>query len=72
MWLIPYNFLMVWGTLRYCANIHNIARKYWPNRRKATVWNLFLVGTIQAFGFTSIYLGGICAIFQLNPIKIFR
>ena len=32
LWLIPYNFAMIWGTLRYSSNIQHIGRKWWPKR----------------------------------------
>ena len=32
MYLIPFNFAVIWGTLRYCANINNFAKKWWPSR----------------------------------------
>ena len=30
LWLIPFNFTMIWGTMRYSANIQNIGKKWWP------------------------------------------
>ena len=72
MWLIPYNFAIIWGTLRYCYNIKNIANKYWPSHQKVRVSNLLLISTVQALGFTAIYLGGSFAIVGVNPVKRYR
>ena len=69
LWLIPYNFGIIWATLRYCGNVNSIARKWWPSRQKVKVSNLFMVATIQAVGFTTIYLGGTFAVLGINPIK---
>merc|ERR1712060_95057 len=46
--LIPYNMLMVALTLKYCQNYKYIAQRFWPKRTKATLGNLFYVGTVQA------------------------
>jgi hypothetical protein len=46
LWLIPFNFGVIWGTLRYCTNLNNIAKKYWPNKQKVKVGNLFMIATI--------------------------
>ena len=70
--LIPYNMFMIWGTLRYCSNVNRIAKKWWPNLRKVKVRNLFFVATIQAVGFTSVYLGGTCAVLGVNPVQKYR
>lgn len=32
LWLIPFNFGVIWGTLRYCSNVNNIAKRFWPNK----------------------------------------
>ena len=69
LWLIPYNFAIIWGTLRYCTNINRIAKKYWPKKQKVKVSNLFMIATVQALGFISIYLGGTLAILGVNPIE---
>ena len=46
LWLIPYNFGIIWGTLRYCGNVNSIAKKWWPGRQKVKVSNLFMIATI--------------------------
>ena len=46
LWLIPFNFAMIWGTLRYSMNIQNIGRKWWPKQAKVRVGNLFMIATI--------------------------
>ncbi len=70
--LIPFNFLSLYGTIRYFQNIQKIAKKFWPNRQKATVFNLFLIGTAQAVIFTTFYVGGSLAILGMNPAKFVR
>ena len=72
LWLIPYNFGIIWGTLRYCGNVNAIAKKWWPGRQKVKVSNLFMIATVQAIGFTSIYLGGTFAVLGVNPITKIR
>ena len=72
LWLIPFNFGVIWGTLRYCSNINSFAKKFWPSRQKVEVSNLFMIATMQAVGFTSIYLGGTCAILGINPMKKYK
>ena len=72
LYLIPFNLGVIWGTLRYCSNVNNIAKKWWPSYQKVRVSNLFLIATVQAFGFTGIYLGGTFAILGMNPIKKYR
>ena len=70
--LIPYNMLCVALTLKYCQNYKYVARTLWPNRRKATLGNLFFVGTIQALGMTSVYFGGNMVILGVNPRAIYK
>ena len=70
--LIPYNMLCIALTLKYGQNYKYIARKLWPNRRKATLGNLFYVGTIQALGMSTLYFGGNMAILGVNPRAIYR
>ena len=72
LWLIPFNFAVIIGTLKYCSNIHSIAAKFWPNLRKVRISYLFIVATMQSVGFTSIYLGGTFAILGINPITKYR
>ena len=69
--LIPYNTLMVYLTLKYMQNYSYIAKKLWPNVRKATLGNLLYLGTIQAFAMTTFYLGGNMAILGVNPRAIY-
>ena len=45
LYLIPFNFLCMFGTVKYFQNIQRIARKMWPSRQKATLFNFFFVGT---------------------------
>jgi hypothetical protein len=45
IWLIPFNFAMMFGTMKYFQNVKFIAKRFWPNRTKATIGNLMLVGT---------------------------
>jgi hypothetical protein len=72
LFLIPFNFLSLYATIKYFQNIQRIARKFWPKRQKATLWNFFLVGTCQALVFTSFYLGGTIAILGINPIAVWK
>ena len=60
--------IMIYGTFRYATNIKSIANKFWPSRRKATVWNLLFVSTANAIGFFTIYMAGTLAILGANPI----
>ena len=46
LWLIPFNFGIIWGTLRYCANVNNIAKRFWPGKQKVKVGNLLMVATV--------------------------
>ena len=46
LWLIPFNFGIIWGTLRYCANVNNIAKKFWPGKQKVKITNLLFIATI--------------------------
>ena len=46
VWLLPYNFLVIWGTMKYCANIKTIAQRVWPNYQKVKISNLIIVSTI--------------------------
>ena len=71
LWLIPYNAAMVFFTLKYMQNYSKIAAYLWPNVQKATLKNLLYVGTIQALGMTTIYLGGNLAILGVNPRAIY-
>eukprot|EP00356_Strombidium_inclinatum_P009685 CAMPEP_0170504150 /NCGR_PEP_ID=MMETSP0208-20121228/47040_1 /TAXON_ID=197538 /ORGANISM="Strombidium inclinatum, Strain S3" /LENGTH=133 /DNA_ID=CAMNT_0010784239 /DNA_START=94 /DNA_END=492 /DNA_ORIENTATION=+ len=72
LWLIPYNMGIIWATLRYCANIKNIANKFWPQRQKVRITNLLFVATIQAIGFTAFYIGGTLGILGVNPVAKYR
>lgn len=56
----------------YSKNIKKIAIRFWPNRRKATLKNVILVGTAQALTFTSLYIGGSFAVMGLNPIALLK
>ena len=69
--LIPYNAMMVFFTLKYMKNYTKIANRLWPNVQKATLRNLLYVGTIQALGMTTLYLGGNLAILGVNPRAIY-
>ena len=70
--LIPYNVFMVALTLKYCQNYKYVAKKLWPNRVKATLGNLFFVGTIQAMGMSTLYFGGNMLLLGVNPRTIYR
>ena len=50
-------------------NIQKIGKRFWPNRMKFSVGNFFLVGTVQALFFTSLYAGGNLMILGINPFK---
>ena len=69
--LIPYNAMMVFLTLKYMQNYTKIANRLWPNVKKANLKNLLYVGTIQALGMTTLYLGGNMAILGVNPRAIY-
>ena len=72
LWLIPYNVGIIWGTLRYCGNIKNIAGKYWPKYQKVNITNLIFISTVQAIGFTTLYLAGTFGILGINPVNKIR
>lgn len=72
LWLIPFNMLMVYGTFKYCMNIHKISNYLWPNLKKVKISNLFIVSTMQAMGFTTIYVGGTLIVLGVNPVKKYR
>ena len=69
--LIPYNCFMVFLTLKYMQHYPYIAKRFLPNVNKATLGNLFYLGTIQALGMTTLYLGGNMAILGINPRAIY-
>jgi len=70
--LMPFNGLCIFGTMKYCANIQKIANRFWPKMQKVKISNLFLVATSQAIMFSTIYLGGTCAILGENPVRKYR
>jgi hypothetical protein len=70
--LLPFNGLVLKGTLWYAKNINRIARKMWPNRQKVSVMNFFIVGTMQALVFFTGYVGGTCLCLGYNPFRAFR
>ena len=72
LFLIPFNAFALWATIRYFRNIHNIGRRFWPQYQKATLKNLFIVGTAQALVFTTFYIGGSLAILGVNPIAVYK
>ena len=72
LYLVPFNFFSLFATMRYFRNIQKIAKRFWPKRQKATIGNLFLVGTGQALLFTTFYVGGSLAILGINPVSIYR
>lgn len=73
MWnLVPYNMCVIWTTFLYSKNIKKIGARFWPNRRKATLKNVILVGTAQAVIFTGLYITGSFAAMGLNPIAIWK
>ena len=69
VFLLPYNLALIYGTIKYSKNIHRISKFLWPNRRKFTIGNFLLIGTIQALFFTSLYAGGNMLILGINPLK---
>jgi hypothetical protein len=69
--LLPFNALMLFLTIRYSKNIHKIGAKCWPQYQKATLKNLFIVGTAQALVFTTLYIGGSLAILGINPVAVY-
>jgi len=70
--LIPFNFFSLYATIKYFQNIQRIAKKFWPNRQKATLLNFFMIGTAQALFFTTFYLGGTIALLGINPVAIWK
>ncbi len=70
LYLIPFNALALWGTIKYFQNVQRIAKKFWPKRQKASIGNFFLIGTAQAIFFTTFYIGGTLAILGINPKKV--
>ena len=71
LFLLPFNAFSLWATIRYFKNIHMIGKKFWPTYQKATLKNLFVVGTAQALFFTTFYIGGSLAILGINPIAVY-
>ena len=71
LFLLPFNAFSLWATIRYFKNIHKIGKKFWPTYQKATLKNLFVVGTAQAMFFTTFYIGGSLAILGINPIAVY-
>ena len=69
VFLLPYNLLLLFGSVKYAKNIHKISRALWPNRRKFTLGNFIFVGTVQALFFTSIFALGNWLIMGINPLK---
>ena len=72
LYLIPFNFLAIFATIKYFQNIQKIAKRFWPGKQKATVMNFFLVGTAQAICLTTFYVGGSLALLGINPIQVIR
>ncbi|CDW87986.1 histone h2a [Stylonychia lemnae] len=72
LYLIPFQFFCLWGTIKYFQNIQRIAKLFWPRRQKATIFNFFIIGTAQSILFTTFYVGGSCAIMGINPIKVWQ
>ena len=72
LFLIPFNFLALFGTIKYFQNVQRIAKIFWPKRQKASIGNFFFIGTVQAAFFTTFYIGGTLAILGINPIKIIK
>ena len=72
LYLIPFNFLALWGTIKYFQNVQRIAKAFWPKRQKASIGNFFFIGTLQAVFFTGFYIGGTLAILGINPFTIFK
>ena len=72
MLLLPFNGFMIWGSLKYAANIQTIAQRWWPTYQKAKLKNLFIIATTQATLFTTLYLGGTFAILGINPITKYK
>ena len=70
LYLIPFNFFALWGTIKYFQNVQRIAKVFWPKKQKASIGNFFLIGTLQAVFFTTFYIGGTLAILGINPAKI--
>ncbi len=70
LYLIPFNALALWGTIKYFQNVQRIAKKFWPKRQKASIGNFFIIGTTQAIFFTTFYIGGTLAILGINPKKV--
>jgi hypothetical protein len=45
LYLIPFQFLSLYATIKYFQNIQRIAKIFWPKRQKATLLNFFVIGT---------------------------
>lgn len=45
LYLIPFQFVAIFATMKYFQNIQRIAKVLWPKRQKATILNFFFVGT---------------------------
>ena len=70
LFLIPFNFFALFATIKYFQNIQGIAKRFFPNKKRASIMNFFLVGTFQAFFFTGFYIGGNLLVLGINPLKI--
>ena len=72
LFLIPFNFFALWATIKYFQNVQRIAKAFWPKRQRASIGNFFFIGTLQAFFFTTFYVGGNLAVLGINPISAIK
>ena len=70
-YLLPFNCFLLFGTLKYSKNIQPITKYFFPNMRKVSIKNLFIVGTCQAIVFSSIFLVGNMTLLGINPKEVY-
>ena len=73
--LVPFNAIILKGSIEYARNIRSISKKFWPNYLKftsRTKTNLFMIASIQALIFSTVYVGGTFAVIGINPWQAFK
>ena len=67
--LIPINLMLLMATMRLPQHQAKFVRVITGG--KISLRNLFLVSTIQAFGFTGVLIATNCYVIGVNPLRIF-
>ena len=71
-YLLPFNILMIYGTIKYSKNVNAITKYFWPHRRKVSIKNLFIVGSCQALFFSTVFIFGNMLLLGLNPREVYQ